>query len=397
MKTTHSLILVGMMALAPVTRAATVTVTTDTATGAGSLAAAINALNDGDTIAFNIPPGTGEVHYIQTPPDGYPLITKNDITIDGYTQPGASPNTASIHEANNAALKIVLTSTNGNALSMDTACANSWGAAADWGYGDGEQAILGFFHATNAVVRGLVIQATPLTATSQAPPDFTLGDPPVCKSICFAAVPYELGGYKCENWRVSGCWFGVDPVTKQIAHCQDPIYSLGTLLATPGICIASYRSRNAVGGVETNWNYNVPGTIGVAAGSANPRADFNVFITGYGFDSEGRNFRVSGNFFGVLPDGVTSVDMSVLSPDLQQGDGYFECGRNNSNITFGTDGDGVNDDQEGNICGPFVNGGSACINTYGANGADEHGDCRQLFQRRHPRQILWPEHGRDPR
>jgi hypothetical protein len=140
------------------------------------------------------------------------------------------------------------------------------------------------------------------------------------------------------------------------------------LLATPGICIASYRSRNAVSPAETNWNYNWPGTIGVAARSANPRADFNVFVTGYGFDSEGKNFRASGNFFNVLPDGVTAVDFSVLSPDLQQGDGYFECGRNNSNITFGTDGDGVNDDQEGNICGPFANGGSACINTYSANG-----------------------------
>ena len=112
--------LVGVIALVPVARGATRTVTTDAATGAGSLTAAINALNDGDTIAFNIPPGAGEVHYIQTPFDGYPLITKNNITIDGYTQPGASPNTDSIHATNNAQLKICLTSTNGNALSMYT-------------------------------------------------------------------------------------------------------------------------------------------------------------------------------------------------------------------------------------------------------------------------------------
>ena len=169
------------------------------------------------------------MHYIQTPPDGYPLITNNNITIDGYTQAGASPNTASIHAANNAALKIVLTSTNGNALSMDTACANSWGAGADWGYGDSEQAILGFFHATNATVRGLVIQAAPLTATRT-----TTGE---CKSICFAAVPLELGGWKCQNWHVSGCWFGVDPVTKQVAYMPD-----GTTVATPAMCIASYRA-----------------------------------------------------------------------------------------------------------------------------------------------------------
>ena len=50
MKRTYSLMLVGMMALVPISRAATRTVTTEAATGAGSLTAAINALNDGDTI-----------------------------------------------------------------------------------------------------------------------------------------------------------------------------------------------------------------------------------------------------------------------------------------------------------------------------------------------------------
>jgi len=70
----------------------------------------------------------------------------------------------------------------------------------------------------------------------------------------------------------------------------------------------------------------------------------------------------------VLPDGVTAADMSVLNSGAQLGDGYFEVGRNNSGITFGTDGDGVNDADEGNICAPFAGGGSACINTYSANG-----------------------------
>ena len=257
MKRTYLLMLVGMMALVPVSRAATRTVTTDAATGAGSLTAAINALNNGDRIAFHIPPEAGEVHYIQTPPDGYPLITNNNITIDGYTQGGASANTASIHAANNAALKIVLTSTNGNALSMYSACTKSWGAdIPNFGYGDSEQAVLGFFHATNATIQGLVIQATPFTATSQAPPD--ANNSPVCKSICFAANSFENGGGMCQNWHVSGCWFGVDPTTKQVAYCEDPLYGFGTLVATPAICIASYRTQNAVGGPESTWNYISP-------------------------------------------------------------------------------------------------------------------------------------------
>ena len=92
--------LLGMMALVPVTRAVDRIVTTTAGTGAGSLTAAIGALADGDTIKFNIA-GAG-VKYIATPAGGYPFITNNNITFDGYSQPGSSPNTRSIHEANNA-------------------------------------------------------------------------------------------------------------------------------------------------------------------------------------------------------------------------------------------------------------------------------------------------------
>ncbi len=82
------------------------------------------------------------------------------------------------------------------------------------------------------------------------------------KSICFAASPIGM----CQNFRVSGCWFGIDPVTKQVAYMPD-----GTTVATPTIAIAQY---------DTAGLFNFPGTCGVAAGSANPRAEFNVFVTG---------------------------------------------------------------------------------------------------------------------
>src|SRR6266568_4592144 len=61
MKVLHSITLIGLLALTPITRAATITVSTDVATGPGSLTAAILALHDGDTIAFHIPPDSGEV------------------------------------------------------------------------------------------------------------------------------------------------------------------------------------------------------------------------------------------------------------------------------------------------------------------------------------------------
>ena len=211
MKKTYSLMLVGVMALVPVARAATINVTTDAATGTGSLTAAITALHDGDTIAFHIPPETGEVHYIQTPPDGYPLVTNNNITVDGGTQGGATPNTAPISAANNAVLKIVLCSTNGNAASMYSAVTNAAGIDyPNLGFGDGEQALLGFFKATNAWVKGLAFLSAYQTSSSYS----AGGD---SKTICFAPDAPDVSSNACQGFHVSGCWFGVDPLTRQVA------------------------------------------------------------------------------------------------------------------------------------------------------------------------------------
>src|SRR5690242_7621639 len=70
-----------------------------TAPGKTNLVQAISQLRDGDTIQFNIPGAPGTVFYLETPPGGYPIITNNNVTIDGYSQPGASPNTNPIHSA----------------------------------------------------------------------------------------------------------------------------------------------------------------------------------------------------------------------------------------------------------------------------------------------------------
>src|SRR5438309_11740537 len=91
---------------------------TDFSAGKTNLVTAINSLSDGDTIAFNIPGAAGQVHYLQTPPNGYRIITNNNVKIDGYTQPTATPNTNPIHAANNAKIKICLDSRNGNRTDM---------------------------------------------------------------------------------------------------------------------------------------------------------------------------------------------------------------------------------------------------------------------------------------
>ncbi len=79
-----------------------------------SLREAIDAANanaGGDTIAFNIP--GGGPHTIQ-PTSALPTIT-DPVIIDGYTQPGASPNTNGPGLGLNTVLKIELDGTNAEA------------------------------------------------------------------------------------------------------------------------------------------------------------------------------------------------------------------------------------------------------------------------------------------
>ena len=87
--------------------------------GQTNLVQAISLLHDGDTINFNIP-GSG-AQYLRRLRAATRLSRTDNITIDGYSQPGAAPNTNSIHAANNAQIKIVLDSRNGNGMSMRAA------------------------------------------------------------------------------------------------------------------------------------------------------------------------------------------------------------------------------------------------------------------------------------
>jgi len=96
------LVLLGVVSI----KAATFTVVNTNDSGLGSLRQAIldaNATEENDTVAFNIP-GAGEVFTIQ-PLSALPAITR-PIQIDGYTQPGSSPNTKEI--GSDAVLKIEL-------------------------------------------------------------------------------------------------------------------------------------------------------------------------------------------------------------------------------------------------------------------------------------------------
>jgi hypothetical protein len=111
----RSLRIAGVLALlTPLSlAAATFTVVNVNDSGAGSLRQAIleaNASLGFDVIAFNIP-GSG-VHTIVLA-SGLPAITEW-VTIDGYTQPGSSPNTNPTGQGLNTALKIEIDGTGAN-------------------------------------------------------------------------------------------------------------------------------------------------------------------------------------------------------------------------------------------------------------------------------------------
>ena len=112
--------------------AATFTVTTTADTGAGSLRQAIvdaNASPGADTIAFAIPgPGVHKIVLTTWLPN-----TTDPVTVDGYTQPGSSPNTLPLAQGTNAVLNVEI---DGSAVIL----------AACWQYG-----------AAGGLIRGLVI------------------------------------------------------------------------------------------------------------------------------------------------------------------------------------------------------------------------------------------------
>src|SRR5438132_11701786 len=155
-----TLLILGSAAIFPVAHAAVITVTTTNNVsplpGETSLKQAIASLHDGDTIRFSIP-GPGPF-YIQTPTDGYALITNNNVIIDGYSQTNATPNTNPILAPNNAQIKIVLDSRNGGFTLMDFAKDQP---TDDNGFGDTEGAILPVLNGTNFHVQGICFLGQP--------------------------------------------------------------------------------------------------------------------------------------------------------------------------------------------------------------------------------------------
>lgn len=338
--------------LTGVASAGTFTVTTTASDGAGSFSQAIRdadaSADTADTIVFNIP-GAGP-HYINPPANGFPLIIKDNLTIDGYSQPGSAVNTAPITATNNAVIKIILDARApnnhfrdmaycnfGTLTTSDPAINNSAMASERGGYGEestepyvpGEVAILGVYRAQNVTIKGLAF----------------LGQETGSEYGVSVAMDYGMDN-SVKNWweydqgssrgfHLSGCWVGVNPETHEFARS--------------GAAITAFRHRDVSGGPRPELPNMENMTIGVKAGSANPRAEFNVLSAfEYTIAAEGIRCRVAGNQYLGTPD----------APCVS------EIGRYNDtqvpSIVIGTDGDGVNDADEGNL---FVVGGPVFYGT----------------------------------
>jgi hypothetical protein len=372
--TSFCVVVFSLVSLAVHAAVITVNSTDDTTTpppGQTNLWRAISLLQNGDTIQFDIP-GAGP-HYLPTPPGGYPLITNNNVTIDGFSQPGSVPNSNPILAANNAQLKIVLASTNNNFTSMDY---NS-GTNSQAGFGDSEFALLGILRATNVQLRGLSL----------------LGGSVGGLSSRFGVAIARDRHVGATGVHVNGCWIGVDPDGTTVQDFDDAIH------ASSHRYEAGYRFRGTNAGCvfdvtlnnrdplnresdrelidifrATNTCPELPNQpsivasslryvhsnhiVGVKAGSLNPRSEFNVIVGGtIPIIMEGQGFRISGNFLGIMPDGVTQYLVPLKQPG-RFAEAFIEIGRGASDVVIGVDGDGINDADERNVIAGVVTDGS---------------------------------------
>jgi len=292
-----------------VARTAIITVNTTNNVSPGlnetNLVMALSSLHDGDTVHFNIP-GPGP-HYLKTPDAGYPFITNSSVTIDGYSQPGASPNTNTILAFNSAKIQIVLDSRDGPEQRTRL------GSLDGSGFFDSESAILPVFGAKNFKIQGVSFLSRQTAGGSSDP-----------EIYCIALI------HDATNARISGCWFGLDPD--------------GATVAGGRSAVAAFKDANGV---------SASGLVfGTDGDGQNDPAEFNICMgMGVAVNLETPDVKVAGNFFNVFPSGTNFLDLSTVALLDGQGIEAIENGAGD-NMIIGTDGDGAGDANERNVFGP---------------------------------------------
>ena len=325
------LALAGCMGVSQALAARVVTVdTADNADPAGngktSLKEALAGLQEGDVIQFNLP-GAGPFR-IKTPLDGYPLITVNNVVIDGYSQPGATANSHGILEGNNANIQIYLDSTDAE-LTGDPALPSGHSTRlTDYsGYGDSENAILGLVAASHVRIKGLGFLSHQTSGETDNPSIY-----------CVALVNGS------EDCRIQGCRFGLDPD--------------GHTIRGSSAAVAAFRYNG-----DNGYVYSSGLVFGTDGDGTDDVKEFNL-TTGMhiALAIELPHAKISGNYFNVLPDGKTFVNVSDIHQSLLDtgrsgGDASvenMENGRETEGTVIGTDSDGVSDANERNIFNTVV-------------------------------------------
>jgi hypothetical protein len=162
---------------------------------------------------------------------------------------------------------------------------------------------------------------------------FTIeGDQVVVKGISFlssfAGESYGVNFREgATGGRVSGCWIGVHPDGETVS---------GGMIGL-GAC--------STGGSQI---------FGTNGDGLDDRAEFNVIV---GFDvntilESASDCRISGNFIGVMPDGISLIPEDAQS-QITEGDAIEGGGVDR--LIIGTNGDGIGDEDERNIIGGMGN------------------------------------------
>jgi hypothetical protein len=291
------------------------------AAGQASLAQALLELQDGDEIRFNLP-GAGP-HYLEAPPEGFPPVTAHNVVINGYSQPGAVPNSNPILAPNNAELKIFLDGRQSHGTSL-----------VEHGFGASQRALLAVAGATNVTIQGIGFLGRIGAETFNDPALFC---------IAFA------GG--ASDGHVSGCWLGVD-ADRTTVHG-----------ANAGVAGLHFRDDQFDEHLINDL------TVGVKGGASSAVEQFNVFAgMTLPILVEGAGLRISGNFLNVLPSGTNDVNNALAGLPSE---GAIQVGRHGGGALIGTDGDGINDENERNIFGGVLprwldpNGSFHLITFYG--------------------------------
>jgi hypothetical protein len=269
------------------------TVTNTNDQGPGSLRQAIlnaNASAGTDTITFNIP--SSGPHTI-LPASPLPALTE-PVVIDGYTQPGSSPNTNDITEADNAVHKIVI----------DGSSVPSAGSLVD-----------GLcLRGGNSIVRGLVINS------------FT-GAAVVCEGYGVNVIEGNYLGTDASGLVARPCFHDVE-----IRNVADNL--VGGITPDARNIISGFRSLGGIGGngirIEGSGaarNHIRGNFVGLASdGNTSLQSD------GYGVYM----YNAPDNSVGGLQKRMRNVISGIGSPSVVEGFGVFFLGESAvGNVTLG--------------------------------------------------------------